>query len=215
MIKKQWLVALVLFLLIPLIVTLGGILFSAIDPEIAARHPNYARNYHLLYLLRLSILWGSLAVSAVLWFMVCSLVILSKKRSHLWLLLAVFGPLGFAVLAMLNDRAPTEADKYSRFLRHLYWPLRGVWEFCAFLLIWVVAYQAMVLKRTLMIWYESATTGVSRAQIMDIQNQSSGMWAFSEGNEVMYFVILLYLLVPVVFAIAGRMSTRKAQAVAN
>jgi cbb3-type cytochrome oxidase subunit 3 len=30
------------------------------------------------------------------------------------------------------------------------------------------------------------------------------MWAFAEGNEVMYFVILFYLLLPFIFWIAGR-----------
>lgn len=199
--KKQWLVALVLFLLIPVVVVMGGMLFSAIDPEIAAGHPNYARNYHLLSLLRLTVLWGSLAATAVLWLVVCSLVIRSKNRSQLWLLVAALGPVGFAVLAMLNDQSPVETDRYGRFTRRLSWPVRGAWEICVFLLAWELAYEAMLLKRTLMIRHEAATTGVSTAQIIAVQNASSGMWAFSEGNEVMYFVILFYLLLPVVFAI--------------
>jgi hypothetical protein len=64
----------------------------------------------------------------------------------------------------------------------------------------------MVLKRTLMIRYESATTGVSTAQIMNIQNASGGMWAFSEGLQVMYLVVLLYLLRPIVFSIVGNVA---------
>jgi len=72
----------------------------------------------------------------------------------------------------------------------------------------------MVLKRTLMIQYEAATTGVSTAQIIAIQDASSGMWAFGEGMEVMYFVVLLYLLRPIVFRmvahVAAAMTSPKA-----
>jgi len=68
----------------------------------------------------------------------------------------------------------------------------------------------MVLKRTLMIRHEAAITGMSTTQIMDLQNASSGMWAFAEGNEVMYLVILLYLLWPIVFSIAGRVAVTTA-----
>jgi hypothetical protein len=67
----------------------------------------------------------------------------------------------------------------------------------------------MVLKRTLMIRHEAAITGLSTAQIMDLQNASGGMWAFAEGNEVMYLVILLYLLWPIVFSIVGRVASPK------
>ena len=74
----------------------------------------------------------------------------------------------------------------------------------------MLAYQGMVLKRTLMISYQAATTGVSTAQIIDLQNASAGMWAFAEGNEVMYLVVLLYLLWPMVFNIVGRVAANVA-----
>lgn len=124
MIKKQSVVALVLLLLIPPVLMLGGMLFSLINPEIAAGHPNYVRNYHLLSLLKITFFWASVVSVAVLWTLVCLLVIRSKKRSHPWLVLAVFGPFGFAVLEMLNDRATGEADRYSRFMRNLNWLVR-------------------------------------------------------------------------------------------
>jgi hypothetical protein len=57
-----------------------------------------------------------------------------------------------------------------------------------------------------MIRHEAATTGLSTAQIMDLRDASSGMWAFAEGNEVMYLVALLYLLWPIVFNIVGRVA---------
>jgi hypothetical protein len=48
MMKKQKVVALVLLLLIPVVLMLGGWLFSLINPESAAGHPNYVRNFHFL-----------------------------------------------------------------------------------------------------------------------------------------------------------------------
>ena len=204
MIKKQWLVAIVLLLLIPLILTLGGMLFSLINPEVAAGHPNYVRSYHLLNLLRSTFMRASIATVAGLWVLVCLLVIRSKKQSNLWLFLAALGPFGFAVLTMLNNRAPAETDRYARFVRNLNGVVRVGYELCTFVIVWCLAYEAMVLKRTLMIRYEAATTGMSTAQITNLQNASSGMWAFAEGNEVMYLVALLYLLWPIVFNIVGR-----------
>lgn len=214
MMKNQLGMALVLLLLIPVVMAVGGMLFSLINPEIAAGHPNYVRNYHLLNLLKITSFWASVACAAVLWMLACFLVIRSKKRSQLWLFLAALGPLGFAVLATLNDRDTAETDRYARFVRKMNWFLRGVYELCAFLLIWELAYEAMVLKSTLMIRYEAVTTGVSVAQIMSIRDASSGMWAFGEGLEVMYLVVLLYLLRPVVFSFLGQvaaaMTARKA-----
>jgi hypothetical protein len=55
-----------------------------------------------------------------------------------------------------------------------------------------------------MIRHESATTGVPIAQIIDRQNASSGMWAFAEGNEAMYLVVMLYLIWPGIFNLAAR-----------
>jgi len=202
--KKQSIVALVLFLLIPLVLRLGGMLFSLINPETAAGHPDYVRNFHRLSLLKMTSFWASIAVAVGLWIIVCAVVIRSKKRSLPWLLMAAFGPLGFAVLATLDDLAPAETDRYARFLSNMSTFVRGAYELCSFVFIWMLAYGAMVLKSMLMIAYEAATTGVSTAQIIDTRNASGGMWAFSEGNEVMYFVILLYLLRPFAFLFLDR-----------
>ena len=201
--KKQSVAALVLFLLIPLVTVLGGILFSLINPEIAAGHPNYVLNYHLLNLLKIMSFWASVAGVAVLWVLVCLLVIRSKQRSYLWLFLAALGPLGFAALASLNDRTTEETDSYTRFVRKLNWFARAVYELLSFVIIWELAWQAMVLKSTLMIRYEAATTGVSTTQIISLRDASSGMWAFGEGMEVMYLAVLLYLLRPIVFRIVA------------
>jgi len=204
--KKQHLVALVLLLLIPVVLALGGLLFSLINPEIAAGHPNYVRNFHLLNLLKLSVIWATVATVAVLWLLVCLQVIRSKKRSGAWLFLAALGPFGLAVLAMLSDRETAGLDPYSRFVGSLNVFVRVGYEICAFVILWLLAWEAMVLKRTLMIRFEAVTTGVPVAQIIDLQNASSGMWAFGEGLEVMFLVVLLYLLRPVVFNLVSRVT---------
>jgi len=204
--KKQTTVALVLWLLIPFVWMLGGLLFSLIHPETAAGHANYARNYHLLSLAKMMSLWASALVVAILWFLVCLLVVRSKERSSWWLCFAALGPFGFAVLAMLSDNAPRKTDRHEQFVRSLNRFALVGYEVCTFAIIWLAAYQAMVLKRNLMILYQSATTGMSAAQIIDLQNASSGMWAFAEGNEVMYFVVLLYLVRPAVFNIGSHVA---------
>jgi hypothetical protein len=206
MMKKQMVVALALLLLIPMVTVLGGLLFSLINPEIAAGHSNYARNYQLLNLVKHMSLLASGVVVVILWLLACFLVIRSKERSLWWLFFAALGPLGFAILATLNDRAPGETDRYASFVRNLNRFVRVLYEVCIFLIIWELAYQAMVLKRNLMIMFESATTGMSTAQIINVQNASSGMWAFGEGIEVMYMVVFLYLLWPIAFNIVGRMA---------
>ena len=210
MMKKQTVVALVLLLLIPMVWMAGGLLFSLIDPEIAAGHPNYVRNYHFLSLLKIMSFWATAAVVAGLWVLVCFRVIRSKERSPWWLFLAALGPFGFAILAMLRDSAPLETDQHERFVRDLNRFVRIGYQVCAFVIIWLLAYQAMVVKRNLMIRYESATSGVPTSQIIERQNASSGMWAFAEGNEVMYIVVLLYLIWPVVFNIVARAATTAA-----
>jgi hypothetical protein len=203
-IKKQYFVALILLLAIPIVLTLGGALFSVINPEIAARTSNYVRNWHLLNMLKMMVIWGTAAVVFVLWLLVCLQLIRAKNRSAAWLVLAALGPFGLAILAMLSDRASTETDRYSRFVGNMKWFVRAAYELCTFVIFWELAYQAMLLKSNIMIRFEAARTGMSVAQVIDIHNASGGMWAFSEGLEMMFFVALLYLLRPVVFNLVER-----------
>lgn len=200
MIKKQLLVAPGLLLLAPVVLAAGGFLSNLINPEIAARSLHYHRNYQLLHLLKMSLFLSSLAVAGLLWILACIFLLRSKKQSLLWLPLAVLGPLGIAVFAILNDRAPSPTDPYHRFLGRLNTPLRIAYELCALVLIWVIAYWGMVLNRMMIIWFQAATTGLTTAQIIDIQNASGGMWAFTEGNEVLFLVSLLYLVRPIAFS---------------
>lgn len=204
--KKQAIAALVLLLLIPMVSMLGGFLFSLIDPEIAAGHPNYVQNYHFLSLVKATAALASAGVVGLGWLLVCFLVIRSKERSSWWLFFAALGPFGFAVLAMLNDKTPAETDRYVRFVRSLNRFVRVGYEACTFVIIWFLAYEAMVFARNLIIMYQSVSSGMSTAQIIDLQNASSGMWAFGEGMEVMYMVVVLYLVWPLAFNIVGRVA---------
>ncbi len=219
MMKKQSLAALGLLLLIPLVLMLGGMLSNLINPETAAGHPDYTRNYEVLSTLKIMTFLISVACAAVLWMLACLVVIRSKMRSYLWLLLAVFGPFGLAVLATLSDRAPLATDRYARFVRSMTGIVRVGYEVCTFVLVWVLAYGAMVLQRNLMIRFEAATTGVSTAHILAVQNASSGMWAFAEGNEVMFLVAVFYLLRPMVFSwvsgVGAMMASRAASSSSN
>ena len=101
--------------------------------------------------------------------------------------LAMLGPFGLIVLTMLSDKAPAPGDLYQRFVGKLKIYLRVAYELGFFLVVWVGAFLTMVLKRDLMIMSEAATTGISTAQIIDRQNASSGMWAFSEGLEACFW----------------------------
>ena len=215
-IKKEWVMAVVLLLLIPAVLMLGGALFSLINPEIAVHTSNYFFYWHLLNGLKIGIFWGMLAVVFVLWVLVCLQVIRAKKRSAAWLLLALLGPFGLAILAMLNDattsgratlndRTTEETDRYSRFVSKMNWLVRAGYEAGTFLIFWELAYRIMLLKSDLMMRVEAARTGMSLAKVIDLHNASGGMWAFSEGLEVMFLVVLLYLLRPVVFNIVSRL----------
>jgi hypothetical protein len=140
----------------------------------------------------------------VAWFVTCCLLLLrSKSQTYRWLPLALLGPIGFAILASLRDLSPAPSGLYERCNRRLNVFLRGAYEIGFVILAWNLSWQMMLIKREAMISYESAVTGVSRGQILDQQNASSGMWAFGEINEVMYFFVLLYLLRPVCVNVVG------------
>jgi hypothetical protein len=204
MIKKEWVVAVALLLAIPAVLMLGGALFSIINPEIAAHTSNYVFYWRLLQGLKMGIFWGMLAVVFVLWVLVCLQVIRAKKRSAGWLVLAALGPFGLAILATLNDPTTEKTDPYSRFVHKLNWFLRAVYEICCFVAFWELAYRLMLFKSNVMVRVEALRTGMSVAQVIDIHNASGGMWAFSEGLEIMFFVVLLYLLRPILFNLVAR-----------
>lgn len=203
MFKRPYVLAIVSFLMIPAVAVLGGMLVVSINPEIAAGHSNYERNYRLLSLTQSISMWAVLLVIMGLWLLTCFFLVKSKKRSYGWLPLAMLGPFGLIILTMLSDNAPAPGDLYQQFVAKLKIYLRVAYELFFFVIVWVGAFLAMVLTRYLMIMVEAATTGTSTAQIIDRQNASSGMYALSEGLEVLFLVVLFYLLWPICFNVVG------------
>ena len=193
--------------MIPAVSVLAAMLINSINPEIVAGHSNYERNYQLLNLAKNLSMFAVFLVMMGFWFLTCFFLVKSKKRSYGWLPLAMLGPFGLIVLTMLSDNAPAPEDLYQQFVGKLKIYLRVAYELGFFMVVWVGAYQTMVLKRDLMIMYEAATTGTSTGQIINQQNASSGMWAFSESLEVLFLVVLFYLLWPICFNVVGRLPT--------
>ena len=205
MLKKYYLLAILAFLLIPVATILGARLFELINPDIALHYPNYVRNSRILDVARHVVLFSSFAVVVTLWFLTCFFLVKSKCQSYVWLALGVLGPIGFVILTTLRDRAPALGDFYQRFVNRLIVYLRVPYELCFFYVVWEVSYDTIVFKRDLMIIYQSMTTGVPVEKIIEEQSASSGMWAFGEGMEEMYLVVLIYLLWPILFNAAGHL----------
>jgi hypothetical protein len=199
MIKKHYLLGVASFLLIPVVVLLGATSSIFINPEIAAGHANYERNYLLLELAKTLSLWATGLMSMVLWFLTGFFLLKSKSQSYKWLPMLLLGPFGFVVLTLLRDKAPAPWDLYQQLMRRLHPVLRVAYELSFFAAVWVISYQAIVLKRNLLIRYQAAVTGTSVAQIINQQNASSGMWAAGEGMEELCLVVFLYLLWPICF----------------
>ncbi len=207
--KRRYVLALACYLLIPVVVSAGIRLTFLIDPEMARGHADYARDYRLLEMARTGALIATGALALGLWLAVCSLVLKSRQRSLLWLPLAAAGPFGFIAIAMLRDHSPAPDDLYQQFIQKLkmYW--RVPLEIVVFVSVWVLAFLSMVLKRDLMISYVSFVTGTPATTLIAQYNASSGMWAFREGLEILYLVVLIYLLWPIVFNLAGRLLRRR------
>jgi hypothetical protein len=203
MLKRQYLLALICYLLIPVVVIVGAGAFRLIDPELARGRADYARDYRLLEMARLGAVAAAGGLTIVLWTACCGLVLRSRQRSLRWLALAAAGPFGLIGIAMLGDRAPAPGDRYQRFISTLKLYGRAPLEIALFVATWALAYELVVLQRELMIALESARTGMPAADIIAQQAASSGMWAAGEGMVELYLVTLLYLLWPVLFNLAG------------
>ena len=197
--KRHYAIALACYLSIPAVLIAGAGLFRLIDPELARGHADYVRDYRMLELARQGALMAAAGLALVLWASTCYLVLKSRQRSLRWLSLAAAGPFGFMFIAMLEDRSPAPDDLYQQFIRKLkmYW--RVPLEIALFVSVWFLAYESVVLKRELMISFESFSTGTPATTIIARQTASSGMWAAGEGLEEIYLVTLIYLLWPIFF----------------
>ena len=201
--KRLYWYALACILAIPAVVVAGGVVFVLIDPELARGSDDYARNFRLLQLLQRASIAGMAGLALILWIATCLLVLKSRRRSLGWLALAAAGPLGFPFIAMLRDLAPLPGDRYQQFIRGLAAGWRMAYESAFFVVAWTLPYALVVLKRNVMIAWESFMTGTPAALIIEQQTASSGMWAAGEMLEECYLVVLLYLLWPVLFNLAG------------
>lgn len=211
LLKKHQALALACLLAIPVITLLGGALTVAIDPEIARGHPDYARNFRLIESARMLLMLLTLLADVGLWLLTCHFLLKAKRRSSAWLILAPLGPLALAVLTALPDGDPAAWDRCQAFLRRLGWPLRIALELLIFAAIWFAAFVAVELKREAAIILRASATGMTREQIIQEMDASSGMWAFSEGLELLFFAALCYLCWPIVFNLAGRALDRLAR----
>jgi hypothetical protein len=208
MTKKPYVLALLVYTLIPIIMVSGMYVAAAINPESAALHPNYARNFQLLMMAQIAIRLATLGTLIVLWFLTCFLLVKSKARTLSWLLLALLGPFGIVALMILNDRSAAPQDRYQRFVRNLKIYFRVPYEALLFFAVWTLAFQLVEIAHDLMTRYESVTTGVPLATIIETQTASSGMWAFGELLEALYVVTLVYLWWPVCFNLLARIFGR-------
>ena len=112
-VRQQYAMAMAAFLLIPVVVMVGMRVTIFINPEIAAGHPDYTRNWQLLSMVKRASFFATLLASAALWFLTGVFLLKAKRRSAWWLPLAVLGPFGFAILAMLGDKAPELGTRTS------------------------------------------------------------------------------------------------------
>lgn len=202
--KSHYVMALACYLAIPAVMLAGVGLSRLIDPELARVSTDYGRNFRLLEMAATGALMATTGLALVLGAISYYLVLKSRHRSVLWLALGAAGPFGFMFIAMLADRSPAPEDMYQQFIRKLKLYRRIPLEIAVFVSAWVLAYQCMVLKRDLLISFESASTGAPVETIIARQNASSGMYAFGEGLEVIYLVTLLFLLWPTVFNLVGQ-----------
>ncbi len=203
MARTYYFLALVALLSIPATWILGGMLANAINPEIAAGHVNYVRNFRLLAQAKSIVIQGTALLGCGLWLICCFFLLKAKGRSFWWLPLAILGPFGLAALTLLGDRTPADGRLYQRFIGGMRPPVRAAYEILVFVVVWIGAEEAVWRWRDLMIMRESISTGVPAATIIDQQNASGGMWAFSEGLEALFLVALFYVLRPVCLNAAG------------
>ena len=121
-----------------------------------------------------------------------------------WVPDAAGGPFGLIAIVLLGDRSPAPHDRYVAAVESLKMIWRIPYEIALFIAMWALAFAGMLVKREVMIYVTSYRTGMSVDAVIDMQNASSGMYAFGEGIEVLYLVGLCYLLWPVIFSRVAR-----------
>jgi len=182
--------------LMPVVLIAGVAVHGMIDPEMAARHANYERNYRLLEALRAAVLSGTFLAVLSLWFAMCLLLLKAKRRSLLWTVPGILGPLGLALITALKPRVVDPVDSYSSFVAKLGIVSRIGYEVLLFMGICALAMAAVSIHADLMIAWSAHVQQVPIEQILQERDASSGMYAFSEAMEALYLIACLYLLLP-------------------
>ena len=206
--RKSYALAIACILLIPITAIGGGMVFAAINPESAAGHPDYVRNYRLLAHVRDASMVATGLAIAGLWLLGCWCLVRDKARHGGWTALSALGPLGLTFLSMLKDRSVERGGVYGRLVDGLRTPWRAVYEAGLFFAVWWLAFEAEDVASHVGVLYEAARRGVPIAQILAERNASGGMWAFSETLKAGYFVVLIYLFWPIAFNLAARLLSR-------
>jgi hypothetical protein len=189
--KKYTKLSLCTFLSIPVVLCTGALISTSIDPEWALKSDHYERNFKLLTMLGRSILYGTFFLCIGLWFLTCYFTLKAKKQSMVWLLLGFLGPLGLPFFYLLRDH---DSNLPKQPLNGFALFKRIIFEVFFFGAAWCLAFGAMVLKHDIMIHVRAWMTHTSVDQIIQEQLASSGMWAFSEGLEIFFVFVMLYLL---------------------
>jgi hypothetical protein len=208
-IRKYYGRCIIALLLIPVAAMLSVGIFEAIDPELARGHDNYARNFALLDHLRRGVLLVGLLLLGALWTLACMWLLRAKAQSKAWLLAALLGPPGLAVMMVLSDRSPVApGDAHRRQPSRAPQLLRVIYEVVRFAAVSWVAMQ-------LVEWFDDGTAlleatrrGLTRAQVLAERDASSGMWAFGDVVRAAFLFVLIYALWPAGFNAAAALIRR-------
>ena len=192
-------------IMIPVLMIGGTAVAFSINPESSTIGPFHLRSYWLLYDTRRVLLWAMPLAVIGLWFLTCLFVVRAKGRSYTWSALGVLGPFGLIALTMLGSKRVGGGTPSDAWISHRHWALRVLYQVVLFVVIIIAADQLIMLKRPLVIWWQSYTTGFPAEEIIEQQNASSGMWAFGELLETVFLIVLFYLLWPICFNVAGRL----------
>jgi len=197
-IRKYYGLSVLALLLIPLAAMLAAGILDAINPELAAGHANYARNFALLEHLRNAVPLAAALLLGVLWLLACIWLLRSKSRRRAWLWLTLAGSLGFAALTALSDHSPlTLYDAYGRQLARLPKLLRVLYEVVRFVAFTLLAWQLVEWLDSGTALLEATRRGLPLAEVLAERDASSGMWAFGDAVRAAYVFVLLYALWPV------------------
>ncbi len=111
MTRHPYPLAIACYLAILAVMLAGAGLASLIDPEMALGHGNYERDFRWLQMAQQGVLMASAGLMLVLWAAACYLVIASRQRSALWLVLGATGPFAFMFIALLGDKSPASGGQ--------------------------------------------------------------------------------------------------------